>query len=176
MSAVNAWLLDLGGGLHGAVGDREMIHVLPDPPTLHEIPQSPGYCRQVLVWQGEVLPLMDLAKRLSPEPTDAPDPVSGRRDLVGVAVFQRERGEAPQYGCLLLRSMPARIAVSDADACELPDSLEAMRPFSVSCFSDTKIGPVPVLDLHRVFSLSPEGTNHYPNPQLELPEKKGGRR
>jgi chemotaxis signal transduction protein len=155
MSEVNAWLLDLGGGLHGAVGDREMIHVLPDPPTLHQIPQSPGYCRQVLVWQGEVLPLMDLAKRLAPEPTGAAEAAAGTRNLVGIAVFQRYPGEAPQYGALLLRRMPARIAVSDADACDLPESLQVMRPFSASCFSYQKVGPVPVLDLHRVFSLSP---------------------
>ncbi len=49
MSDVNAWLLHLGNGLHAAVGELEMIHVLPDFPTLFDIPGSPAYARQVLV-------------------------------------------------------------------------------------------------------------------------------
>ena len=48
MSEVNAWLLDLGEGLHGAVGALEMVHVLPDAPALFKIPRSPAYCREVL--------------------------------------------------------------------------------------------------------------------------------
>jgi len=172
MSSVDAWLLNLGDGLHGAVGEREMIHVLPDAPTLYQIPQSPGYCRQVLVWQGEVLPLMDLAKRLPCGMLGTPDGVVGMRDLVVIAAFQEHPGEAPRHGALLLRGMPVRIAVSDADACELPASLRAWRPYLLSCFAYSNVGPVPVLDLRRVFSLSPIGTYDDPNLQLELPETK----
>jgi len=150
MNEVNAWLLDLGGGLHGAVGELEMVHVLPDAPAIYEIPQSPDYCRQVLIWQGEVLPLMDLAKRLAPGMVGPPD---GVRDRAVIAAFQRHPGEEPHHGGLLLRGMPVRIAVSDTEACELPESLQAWRPYAMSCFDYLGIGPVPVLNLHGVFSL-----------------------
>ena len=154
MRAVNAWLLDLGGGLHAAVGELEMIHVLPDPPTLFEIPQTPDYCRRVLVWQGEVLPLLDLAERLSAGTVGRAGPLAGARDLVAIVAFQRHPGDQPRHGGLLLRGMPVRIAVTDADACELPESLQAWRPCAASCFSNSTVGAVPVVDLHRVFSQS----------------------
>ncbi len=43
MSEVNAWLLDLGEGLYAAIGELEMVHLLPDAPALFDVPQSPPY-------------------------------------------------------------------------------------------------------------------------------------
>ena len=155
MSEANAWLLDLGRGRHAAVGELEMVHVLPEPPTLFEIPRTPDYCRQVLVWQGEVLPVMDIAMRLWAQPSEVPRPLGGARDLVAIAAFQQRPGDVPRHGGLLLRGMPARIVVSDANACELPDSLQAWRPYALSCFDYSGVGPVPVLNLRGTFSLAP---------------------
>ena len=155
MSTVNAWMLDLGGGLHAAVGEREMIHVLPDAPTLYQIPQSPSHCRQVLVWQGTVLPLMDLSKRLPAGISDTPDTAIGSRELVVITAFQGHPGDEPRHGALLLRGMPVRIRVSDTDACDLPEPLQPWRPYAIACFDHSGTGPVPVLNLHGVFSLPP---------------------
>lgn len=149
MSEANAWLLDLGRGLHAAVGELEMVHVLPDAPTLFEVPQTPDYCRQVLVWQGEVLPLMDVAMRLVARPASE----SGSRGLIVVTAFQQYPGAAPRHGALLLSTAPVRIRVNDAQACELPESQPVWRRLAVACFEHSDRGPVPVLDLRALFSL-----------------------
>ena len=141
MSEVTAWLLDLGDGLHAAVGEREMIHVLPDPPPLFEIPRSPAYCRKLLIWQDELLPLMNLAGRVAARPVAPAEGQPGPDGLVAIAAYQPHPGEAP-----------ARIGVSDADACGLPEALGAWRRYAISCFEHADIGPVPVLDLRSVFS------------------------
>ena len=149
MSTVAAWLLDLGGGLHAAVGEREMLHVLPDSPRLYEIPRSPPYCRKVLIWQGEILPVMDLARRLSVhEATAAQSP-----PLIVITAFQEQQGVAPRHGALLLGSAPARIRVSDAQACELPQPQSRWRSFAIACFEHADRGAVPVVDLGRIFLL-----------------------
>jgi chemotaxis signal transduction protein len=152
MSEAGAWLLDLGGGLFGAVGEREMVHVLPDRPVLQEIPQSPGYCRKVLVWQGEVLPLMDLAGRLAARPRVS----EGRPELIAVTAFQQQPGAAPRHGALVLNAPPVRVRVHDAQACELPEPQRRWQRLSIACFQHPDHGPVPVLDLPRVFLLPPD--------------------
>ncbi len=146
MKAVSAWLLDLGEGLHAAVGEQEMIHVLPDPPTLFQIPRTPPYARQVMVWQDEVLPLINLRLRLAM-------PMAPERPmLVAVMAFQDHPGAAPRHGALKLGGPPVRIGVNDSLACELPEPQSDWRQLALACFEHANIGPVPVLDLHRLFS------------------------
>lgn len=152
MSEANAWLLDLGNGLHAAVGELEIVYVLPDPPTLFEIPRSPTYCRKVLVWQGEILPLMNLAMRLS-----VPAMPKNRKH-VAITVFQDYPGSASHYGALSLGGLPVRIRVNDSFACELPDPQQEWHQLAIACFKLANQGPVPVLDLRQVFSL-PSGVN-----------------
>jgi chemotaxis signal transduction protein len=147
MSGVNAWLLDLGDGLHAAVGELELVHVLPDPPTLFEIPQSPAYCRKVLVWEGEMLPLMNLAMRLSVLA------VPKSQVLVAITAFQEHPGAALRHGALLLGAPPVQIRVNDSLACELPEAQPDWQRLAIACFRRSDLGPVPVLDLEKVFSL-----------------------
>jgi len=153
MSEVNAWLLDLGEGLLAAVGQLEVVHVLPDAPTLFEIPQSPSYCRKVLVWETEMLPLMNLAMRLLGRT------VAESRGLVAVTAFQAYPGAQPCYGALMLDAPPVRIRVSDSQACDLPDAQSGWRRLAIACFEQSGRGPVPVLDLAKVFSLPRGGTD-----------------
>ena len=149
MSEVNAWLLDLGGGLHAAVGGLELNHVLTDAPILFDIPQTPDYCRQVMVWQGEVLPLMDVAMRLTARPSSA----NASLGLIVVTAFQEYPGATSRHGALLLNTAPVRIRVNDAQACELPESQPGWRRLARACFEHSDLGPVPVLDLRTLFSL-----------------------
>jgi len=149
MSEATAWLLDLGGGLHAAVGEREMLHLLPDPPTLYRIPQSPPYCCKVLLWEGEILPLMELARRI---PVREVVRTEGR-GLIAIIAFQEQPGAASRHGALLLNAPPVRIRVGDAQACALPEPASVWRRLAIACFEQAGRGPVPVLDLARLFLL-----------------------
>jgi chemotaxis signal transduction protein len=148
MAEVNAWLLNLGEGLLAAVGEREMIHLLSDQPALFEVPQSPCYCRKVFAWQGGILPLMDLPSRLTGRRTLNPG-------LVAVVAFSKCPEVKTLHGALLLNSPPQRIRVDDRQACDLPESPSGWEHLAIACFEQSKYGPVPVLDLPRVFSLLP---------------------
>jgi chemotaxis signal transduction protein len=152
MRQVSAWLLSLGGAW-AAIGEGEMVHLLADPPTLHTIPRSPAYCREVLIWEGEILPLMDLARRVHGDPR-AP---AGPRGPIAITAFAGPPGALPGHGALLLHAPPVRIRVSDAQACPLPEPEAAWRPLTISCFEQEGLGPIPVLDLARVFLLAADG-------------------
>ena len=58
----NAWILDFGMDFCAAVGVREILHLVDDSPSF-AIPCTPLFCHRVIIWQGNLLPLMDLAAR-----------------------------------------------------------------------------------------------------------------
>lgn len=142
MSEADAWLLDLGSGLHAAVGLLELIHLIPDPPERFEIPLCPPYCSRVFLWQEEILPLMDLETRLLHHPAQA------HPKLIAILGY----GEEPQHGALVLNTPPLRIRVRDEQACALPDELAYWQGFTLACFRHTRLGAVPILDLQGLFS------------------------
>lgn len=157
MSEVSAWLLDLGKGLSAAVGELELTHVLPDAPEFFEIPRTPVYCRNAMLWRGEILPLMHLAARLLERPA------TPHTNFIAIAAYQKTPGAKPRYGALALRTAPVRIRVNDTLACDLPDSPSGWPDLSAACFRHAEKGPVPILDLSRVFA----------PPQTDIEELRG---
>lgn len=142
MSHVNAWILDFGRERRAAVGARELLHLI-DVPVSFDVPCTPSYCQRVLFWQGKLLPLMDVAARLEGGGQDA--------SFVAVVGYQQQRGEYPQFGALQLVAPPLKVAVSDEQACPLPDEAKAWEGLAISCFDYQGIA-IPVLNLNRLFA------------------------
>ncbi|MGC1953872.1 MAG: chemotaxis protein CheW [Gammaproteobacteria bacterium] len=149
MAAANAWVLTLGGNLRVAVGEFEMTHVIPDLPVRVEIPKAPSYCRHVTIWQQRIVPIMDLARRLHGDVALA---CSAASISTFMAVVAHQAEEKAQYGALLLSCVPVRVRVDDDQACDLPGPVPGWRELALSCFKHQVYGPIPVLDLQRIFS------------------------
>ncbi len=139
-----AWVLALDDRLRAAVSERELIHLI-ETPTLLEVPLSPYYCRQALLWNDRLLPAMDLAAWLRGQPTQP------ARKMAGVVAYQPRAGTDPEYGVLLLNGIPTRARVSDTQACKLPEQPTGWRTLAISCFLHAN-DPVPILDLPHIFS------------------------
>jgi len=145
MSKINAWILDFGMGYKAAVGSRELLHLI-DVPASFVVPCTPSYCHRVLFWQGNLLPLMDIAARLCG--------TAQQSSFVAVVGFQQRRGEYPQFGALQLASPPEKVAVSDDQACGLPGDNRVWNEFAISCFDHLGLA-VPVLNVKRLFGTPP---------------------
>ena len=143
MAESTAWVLALDQQLLAAVGEREMVHLI-EAPTLLEVPRSPFYCRQVLVWNDAVLPAMDLAAWLRGQPAPR------AQTLVGVFAYQTQPGADPEYGALLLAAIPMRTRVTDEQASRLPQQPGAWRTLAIACFKQDD-QPIPILDLPYIF-------------------------
>lgn len=144
MAESTAWVLALDQQLLAAVGEREMVHLI-ETPTLLEVPRSPFYCRQVLVWNDAVLPAMDLAAWLRGQPAHR------TQKLAGVFGYQTRSGADPEYGALLLADIPTRIHVTNEQACALPKQPNNWRSLAISCFRQGD-QPIPILDLPHIFT------------------------
>lgn len=144
MAEATAWLMSFAGGFLAAVGDREMLHLV-ETPYFEEIPQAPLHCRQVLLWEGELLPVLDLTAWLTRHPAPC------ERTSVGVVGWQAQPGAPPQYGALMFVGVPKKIQVADDHACDLPEVPATWQAVAASCVCyDGQ--PVPILDLPRIFS------------------------
>jgi len=151
----NGWLLKLRGQWHAAVGLREMVHVLPYSPRLHMVPQTPPHARHVILWEGKVLPVVDLVAYLEAGAEaglrTATNPLS-LDHLVGVVAYQAAPGAEVSLAAMLLGKIPERIWVTDEQACALPESPSGWQQVAISCFEHPDCGAVPILDLPRIFS------------------------
>jgi hypothetical protein len=76
--------------------------------------------------------------------------------VFAIVAFQEFPGAETRHGALILSAPPVRIRVNDSQACDLPDCLSDWRNLAIACFEQAGHGPVPILDLGKVFSL-PQG-------------------
>jgi hypothetical protein len=141
-----AWLLDFGNGLQAAVAYHEMWQVLLSP-KLFDVPCTPQYCSQVLIFQNNILPVFNMATLL----LNAEKPFIATGSFVGVAVYQSDPNKPVDYGCLYLSQMPQRIEVSDDDACDLPEDKKYWESLTLSCFLHNGVA-IPIIDFASIFS------------------------
>lgn len=149
MLRMNAWVLDLGMGYKAAVGGRELLYLI-DVPITFPVPHTPLYCRTVVFWQERLLPVMDIASRLSGTNQNA--------QFIAVIGYQQKRGDPPQFAAIQLASPPLQVAVSDDQACNLPENVRGWDELAFSCF-EYQGDALPVLDLNRLFNTLPVASN-----------------
>jgi hypothetical protein len=146
--SARAWTLDVAAGQIAAVGEKELQEVLCEPPLQFQ-PAAPAYRRHTLDWRGLPLEVIDLSVLFG-----APAAQLAPR-WVTVAACLPEDASKPQFLALALQAAPARIEVTNAMACALPET--ALREYlvwtclSVCCFRHES-RPIPVLDLARLLS------------------------
>jgi chemotaxis signal transduction protein len=151
MSRMNAWILDFGMGCKAAVGGRELLHLI-DMPTTFSVPCTPLYCRRVVFWQERLLAVMDIASRLNGTAQQA--------KYIAVVAYQQRRGDSPLFGALLLATPPLQAAVSDEQACRLPENTLGWDNLAISCF-DYLGDAMPVLNLNRLFETPQSSDNRH---------------
>lgn len=141
-----AWLLNFGDGEVAAVGQRELLHLVPQSST-YEVPRTPRHCRRVLAWQNQLVPVWDILEWLRPGRSD------GQAALAAVVGYQERRRQVPRFGALMLTEPPRRIEVCNSQACELDKGQSAWHGIAISSFRHEGASePVPVLDLPLMFS------------------------
>jgi len=146
---VPAWIISITDTLSVAVGEFELIHVLPDNPELFNIPTAPPYCQQVFIWQNKIIPVMNLAERFGLEKNATPND----HRVMTIFAYRTEKTALPEYGALSLNATPRRSEVSDTQACPLPTELSAWVNYVRCCFQDAESQQsIPILKLEHLFA------------------------
>lgn len=152
MSGSAAWLMDFGGGVLAAMSVTHVLHVLEDMSLVHRVPLAPAHCNRVLVWQQQLLPVVDLAQLKAPELTAA---LSQPGRAYACVLGWRIANDATEYGVLLTRSLPRRIVIAD-DSMVAPSASEASTwQGSALSFFSYHGRTAPIIDPAPLFGLPP---------------------
>jgi chemotaxis signal transduction protein len=120
MNKVKAWRLEWP--LHPlALASCEVIEIVEEP-EIHRVPAGPTWCRALLYWREQLLPLA------LPERVDV-------HDMNVVVVAYQLQPLAPlQYAALAICGKPEQIEVLDGNDCELPASCPWDEQHIRACF------------------------------------------
>lgn len=150
---VTAWLLPITSDITVAVGEFELVHVLPEIPTLFSIPWTPSYCHQVLVWQERIIPLMDLGIRWK-MPEKKVETIGLDSSKIGLFIYRVIANNSLDYGALKLSAIPQRCEVYDEWGCSLPAEWRDYARDLHSCFKEKSSSiSIPILQLNEIFSV-----------------------
>ncbi|MFZ2724854.1 MAG: hypothetical protein WAX77_01245 [Methylococcaceae bacterium] len=157
MTMAPAWILPLNETTAVSVGEFELVHTLTDLPSLFSIPKAPYYCQHVMLWQNNIVPVMNLAARFLPissyTESDYENDIH-RLGALSIFAYQSEQTKQIDYGALLLHSVPQHCEVRDSQQCELPADLVSWKYYFTSCFQVPNSHKViPILCLERLFGI-----------------------
>jgi len=143
-NTLEAWLLD-GGTQPVALAPPELAAVVYQP-RIHPLPLAPEGLPGFALWQGVVIPVMDLAWRAGGVAAGGEE----KRPFLGVARFADPNTGQVAFGGLLLNRPPVVIPVDDRLRCPYPEPIAFWREVSWSCFLHQGI-PTPILKLSALF-------------------------
>ena len=147
MTSSEAWLLECGNSLNIAIGDHEMAEFVQQG-NQFKVPGAPEYCQSVIVWQGNIVPVMDLAILHDPA-----NPIIEDDFYLSVLNYQTAPNMPIQHLAIRVTGSPRKILVDDAQACQIPQYLNAsvLGQISLACFERDEL-QVMIPDIARLCS------------------------
>lgn len=146
MTISEAWFLECGNSLALAVCDHEMAEYV-QPQQTWTVPGAPQYCARVMVWQNNIVPIMDIAALEGGAMLDA------EQSHVCVLHYQVAPQQPLQQLAVRVTRPPQKVKVDDEQVCEFPASMESgkLRDVTLACFNHDGL-PVLVIDIARLCS------------------------
>ena len=144
MSSVAAWVMKIDEALYASVSQMELVHIVNNPESVL-VPSAPDYCKNIIIWNDIILPVMDLSCLLSDSKPSA------TCNIVAVIIYRDSRNKI-HYGGINLATTPELEYVENTQLCKLPDHQEKLQAISLSCFKSSDDHKVPILDISKVFS------------------------
>ena len=147
-----AWVLPLKEKQWVAVGQLEMIHLI-HAPEFFRIPKMPRYCRDMVLWQEELVPIMDIYTLIegNKEPSlYQKETITKPVFYVAIIAYCVDSDLTPNYGGILLTGKPELLTVTNKQSCPLPEKGGKWEEISHSCFTwDKKV--IPIINLPILF-------------------------
>jgi len=143
VDGVTTWLLPLDQAVNVAVGEYEFVHIV-DQPEYISIPRTPEYCKHVILWNENIVPVINLSSWFygHEQSEDA--------GVVAILIYNNSEGEL-LYGGIKLINIPVLDKVKNDQGCSLPGNADKWKEISLSCFKSCNGEVVPILDVAALF-------------------------
>ena len=145
MSEISAWIMKANEKLFVSVSQMELVHIINEPSYML-IPGTPAYCCNVVIWNDNILPVINLFCLI-----DSSYSVNPKQGVVAVIIY-RDNNQNINYGGINLIDTPILEPVKNKQVCLLPDTYTKLQNISLSCFKNKDGNKVPILDTSKLFS------------------------
>ncbi|MBL4671374.1 MAG: chemotaxis protein CheW [Arenicella sp.] len=141
--SVSAWLLRING--HAVCVGASELSMLLEAPKTERVLAAPAHCREVMLLEANLYPVVDMSSLLKREPVDS--------NAIALIIYKEENETQASYGALRFDSIPERIMVTDDMQIDMDAIDSQLRKFVRAAFKyeDQSVG---VLDLSEIFSLN----------------------
>ncbi len=126
------------------VGEFELVYIVNQAEYIH-VPQTPEYCKQVIIWNDKIVPVVDLSSWFSLN--DQYDDCKA----IAILTYEGEQGDL-QYGGLKLIDISILESVTNEQFCHLSKQQRKMETISLSSYISKNGEVVPILNIPSVFS------------------------
>jgi chemotaxis signal transduction protein len=137
-----AWLLECGEA-QVLISATNMLHVIEDTRLRYHVPMTPAYCNSVLVWQRQLMPVVNLSKWLNAS-TKYSCPYS-------CVLGWQDVDHGTEYGALAASAFPQRVMIHDSQCVTPSAELLTVWGDHALCFVDHNKMIVPIIDPARFF-------------------------
>lgn len=144
MSKAAAWVMKVDETLYTSVSQTELVHII-NKPVLFNIPGTPEYCQNVIIWNDNILPVVDISclRDKNAQHTS--------REVVAVIIY-RDKNNNICYGGINLVGSPDLELVENTQMCDFPTQYKDLHEISLSCFKNKSGHEVPILNMSMIFS------------------------
>jgi chemotaxis signal transduction protein len=144
MNKAAAWIMKLNDSSYASISQMELVHIINDPVFIR-VPKSPGHCENIIIWNDNVLPVVDLDRFY-----DAP--VSKLQHNVVAVIIFRDNNNDLHHGGIALNSSPVLEYVNNSQSCTIPNHAKPLKDITLACFTSEQGHQVPILDMTKLFS------------------------
>jgi chemotaxis signal transduction protein len=144
MNKAAAWIMKLNSSLYASISQMELVHIVNNP-VFVQVPKSPTFCEKIIIWNDNVLPVVDLNQLY-----DQPAPVEEHK-VVAVIIFRDDNNDL-HYGGIALKSSPMLEYVNNSQSCTIPAHATPLQDVTLACFTSEQGHQVPILNMTKIFS------------------------
>jgi len=140
----SAWLIETTGGYKFAIAEYELIEYVMEPQRQH-IPLAPTYASSILLWQENMLPIIDFGQLVAAQ--------SYAKSSVAVLAYQINTGEELHYMAVELQQAPKKILIDDAQVCEPLSTDRGIWHFLSSSWFSYDNEALPIINIRTLASV-----------------------
>lgn len=144
MSKAAAWIMKANDSSYAAISQMELAHIINDP-VFVRVPRSPDHCQNIIIWNDNILPVVDLGKLYDATGSHP------RHNVVAVIIF-RDVNNDFHHGGIALSSSPVLEYVNNSQSCTISNQAGSLEDLTLACFTSEQGHQVPILDMTKLFS------------------------
>jgi len=148
--SLSAWVLQVSAEQNIAISQYEMSHI-EESPKLKSIPGAPEWCRHVMLWKNQIIPVMDFTYIHS-----SLDGQESSSNMFCILRLFDNKNQTTKYGAIKILQPPVLESVTNHQAIDKIDIESGIRDISISAFKRGDESIVPIIDIQNLFNTTVE--------------------